>query len=153
MVGLDNAPTALDLCRDNLAKAGLTATLQLGEMTALEFADASFGGAITTQGIHHARVAVIEGVLARITRLLAPRGYFVFAAPTPDHSDWGKGEEVEPGTWVDPLHREGPVPHHFCTGEEIPRLLHAYEILSLVKERTAAADMVRSHWRVLARKR
>ncbi len=153
VTGLDNAPTALALCQENLARADLRATLTHMEMTALDFPEKSFGGAIATQVIHHAPVAVIEAILAQLTHLLLPRGYFVLVVPTPEHDDWGKGEEVEPGTWVDPNHREGPVPHHFCTEEEVLRLLHAYEILSLVKERTPGADLVRTHWRVLAQRR
>jgi hypothetical protein len=72
--------------------------------------------------------------------------------PTPDHFECGLGEEVEPGTWVDEEHREGPVPHHFCTEDEIYKLLHKYEIISLRREEHRDNGQLKSHWRLLARK-
>ena len=152
VTAVDNAPAALSACRENLKQAGLQATVLPMEMTELSFPGGSFDGAISTQVIHHARRAVIAAIIDRITELVSPHGYFVWAMPTPEHFDCGKGEEVEPGTWVDPNHREGPVPHHFCTREEVYDLLHAYEIISLRKEDTREGEMLRSHWLVLARK-
>jgi len=152
VTAVDYAPAALSACRENLEQAGLEATVQLMEMTALSFPEGSFDGAISTQVIHHTRKAVIAEIIGRITQHLSTHGYFVWGMPTPEHADCGRGEEVEPGTWVDPNHREGPVPHHFCTRQEIYDLLHAYEIISLRKEDTRDGEMLRSHWLVLARK-
>jgi tellurite methyltransferase len=152
VTAIDHASAALSACRESLEQAGLEATLLPMEMTDLPFPEGSFDGAISTQVIHHARRAVIAEIIERITRQLSTHGYFVWAMPTPDHFDCGKGEEIEPGTWVDPNHREGPVPHHFCTREEVYDLLHAFEILSFRKEDTREGEVVRSHWMVLARK-
>ncbi len=149
---------ALEQCAGHLAQAGVTATLQQMDMTALDFPQASFDGAISTQVIHHATIGVMREIIDRITSLLSPRGYFVLSAPTPEHGDAcnrketvGYGKEVEPGTWVDPNHREGPVPHHYTTEEELHDLLQAYEILSLEKERWPGGSQV--HWRLLAQKK
>ncbi len=152
VTAVDHAPAALTACRDSLQQAGLEARVQPMEMSELSLPVSSFDGAISTQVIHHARKAVIAGIIGRITQQLSTRGYFVWAMPTPDHFECGKGAEVEPGTWVNPDHREGPVPHHFCTREEIYDLLHAYEIISLRKENTGEGEAFSSHWRVLARK-
>lgn len=152
VTAVDNAPAALSACRENLEQARLEAAVLPMEMTELSFAAASFDGAISTQVIHHARRAVIAAIIDRIAELLFPHGYLVWGLPTPDHLDCGKGEEVEPGTWVNPAHREGPVPHHFCTQEEVYELLQAFEIISFRKEDTRAGDILRSHWLVLARK-
>jgi tellurite methyltransferase len=152
VTALDNAPVAVSACRESVAKANLTATILPVSMTEMDFPTASFDGAISTQVIHHARKAVMAQIIDTITHQLSPHGYFVLAMPTPDHFDCGRGEEVEPGTWVDPNHREGPVPHHFCTQDEIHELLHAYEIVSLRKEDLPESDLVRSHWQLLARK-
>ena len=152
VTAIDHAPAALSACRENLQQAGLEATVLPMEMTELSFPDGSFDGVISTQVIHHARKAVIAEIIARLTQQLSTHGYFVWAMPTPDHFDCGKGEEIEPGTWVNPDHREGPVPHHFCTREEVYDLLHAYEIISLRKEDTGEGDQFRAHWLVLARK-
>ena len=109
-------------------------------MTALEFAEGSFDGAISTNVIHHAPLAVMREIVGRITQMLSPGGYFVLTAPTPEHGECGKGEEIAPGTWVNPDHPEGPVPHHYGTEEEVRDLLQAYEIMSLEKERWPGND-------------
>jgi tellurite methyltransferase len=152
VVGTDSAPTAVEQCQANLAKAGLEAVLVQVEMTEMWFEEESFDGAVSANVIHHARRATMERIIDTVTRKLSARGYFALIMPTPEHFDCGKGEEIEPGTWVDPNHREGPVPHHFCTQEEIYDLLHDYEIISLRKEDSLVERGLRSHWHVLARR-
>jgi tellurite methyltransferase len=152
VIGTDSAPTAIAQCQANLAKAGLEAVLMQVEMTEMWFEDGRFDGAVSANVIHHARRATMEQIIDTVTRKLSARGYFALIMPTPEHFDCGKGEEVEPGTWVDPNHREGPVPHHFCTQDEVHDLLHDYEVISLRKEDSLVERGLRSHWHVLARR-
>jgi len=144
----DNAPAALTACRRALEQAGLTASLLEIDMREFPFSDAHFDGVISTQVIHHCDRATLAGIIANIARKLSPGGIFVWAAPTPRHRECGKGREIEPGTWVDENHREGPVPHHYCTEQEIRELLAAFEIESLSQHETDG----RWHWHVVARK-
>jgi SAM-dependent methyltransferase len=148
----DNAPNAIASCKDILEKAGVKAEVLELDMREMPFPDGHFDGVVSSHVIHHGRVEVIASIIGSITRKLSPRGYFVWAMPTPDHFDCGLGEEIELGTWVSEEHREGPVPHHFCTEEEVYRLLHSYEIISLRKEDHRDDGRLRSHWRLLARK-
>jgi len=148
----DNAPSAIASCKESLEKAGVKAEVMELDMRNMPFADGHFDGIISSHVIHHERLAVIESVIVSITRKLSNRGYFVWAMPTPDHFECGLGEEIEPGTWAGAEHREGPVPHHFCTEHEIYKLLHEYEILSLRREEHRDDGQLRSHWRLLARK-
>ena len=148
----DSAPTAISACRDNLARAALRATLLQLDMADLPFPDAGFDGVISSHVIHHARRAAMAAILDHITLKLSPHGYFAWAMPTRDHFECGLGQELEPGTWVNPEGREGPLPHHYCTEEEVYDLLRAYELLSLRKVDGHTPDGTRSHWRALARK-
>jgi SAM-dependent methyltransferase len=150
----DNAPAALSACKQGLAEAGLSADVIQAEMTEYPFPDGHFHGAIGSHVIHHTDRATLERVLGEITRTLAPRGYFAWATPTPRHFACGRGTEVEPGTWVDPNHHEGPIPHHYATQDEVRELLEAYEILSIHEHEYRDDDgNSRFHWRTLARKR
>jgi SAM-dependent methyltransferase len=153
VVGIDNAPAALDACRENLSKGGLQATILAGEMGDLSFPAGSFDGALSTFVIHHGYRADIEHIIGSITRLLAPAGLFVWVTPTPRHYQCGRGEEVEPGTWVDPNHPEGTTPHHYSTEDEIRELLAAYDIESMRERNHGEGDKIRWHWFILARRR
>jgi SAM-dependent methyltransferase len=150
----DNAPAAVSACTANLREAGLTATVIETEMTDYPFPDGRFDGAIGSHAIHHTDLATLRSIIETITVKLAPGGYFVWVTPTPRHFSCGRGREVEPGTWVDPHHREGPIPHHYSTEEEVRELLHAYEILSTHEHEYRDQDgNSRCHWRTLAQKR
>jgi SAM-dependent methyltransferase len=149
----DNAPAALAACKANLEEAGLTANVIETEMTHYPFPDGHFDGALGSHVIHHTDRATLERILGEITRTLAPGGYFVWVTPTPRHMYCGRGTEIEPGTWVDPDHPEGAIPHHYSTEEEVRELLHAYDILSLHEHEWKEGESSRFHWRLLARKR
>jgi len=149
----DNAPTAIAACKENLAKADLQANLILAEMTDFPFPDGHFRGIVASHVIHHCYRADLERIIDSIAHKLAPRGYLVWAMPSTRHCHCGKGTEVEPGTWVDPNHQEGPLPHHYCTEAEVRELLHGYDILSMVEQETRVSEVgSHFHWRVLARK-
>jgi SAM-dependent methyltransferase len=122
-------------------------------MTRLPFPDAAFDGVVAAQVIHHTDRATLQRIIASITRMLAPRGYFAWATPSRRHSECGHGREIEPGTWVDPDHREGPVPHRYVTEQEIRELLDAYDIESLEEREQPGDRGPRFHWDVLARRK
>lgn len=149
----DNAPTAIAACKKNLEEAGLRATLVECDMAELPFEDNSFDGVVASHVIHHTNRATLERIIALITRQLAPGGIFVWVTPTSRHCEYGRGQEIEPGTWVNPEHREGPVPHHYSTEEEARELLRAYEIESICEHEYVKEEGRYTHWRILARKR
>jgi tellurite methyltransferase len=149
----DNAPAAVAACRRNLEQAGLTARVLELDMREFPFPDAYFDGVVSTQVIHHTYRATLERIIASITQKLAPSGFFVWAMPSPRHAEFAKGREVEPGTWVDENHREGPVPHHYCTEAEIRELLADYDIQSLEERQVQGRPEGIRHWYVVARRR
>jgi len=162
VTGTDNSPKAMSICRERLAEIGLEADLIEIDMMAMDFGEGAFEGAISAHVIHHTDYATLQKIIDKITRYLTPGGYFAWITPTPRHHDWGRGQEIEPGTWVSPELEDG-TPHHYCTEEEVQALLQAYEIESLeAREMRVAApaqtgegqgEEVRWHWYVLARKR
>jgi SAM-dependent methyltransferase len=152
VVAVDNAAAALSACKENLAKAGLAATVMAAEMDELPFPPGSFDGVLAAYVIHHSYRADIERIIGSITRLLAPAGLFVWVTPTPRHYQCGRGEEVEPGTWIDPQHPEGPTPHHYSTEQEVRELLAEYHIESLREHEYREGDNSRWHWCIFARK-
>jgi tellurite methyltransferase len=150
VAGTDSAPTALAACKKALVEAGLQAELVECDMAALPFEDCSFDGVIAAKVIHHCQSETLAGIIAKIYRLLAPDGLFIWTTPTPNHPDWGRGVEIEPGTWVDPHHREGPIPHHYCSAEEVRELLQDFAIEQMAERESP--DTGRRHWYIIASK-
>ncbi len=153
VIATDNAPSAIDACRSNLAEAGLDAEVVQVEMTDYPFCDAQFQAVVASHVIHHTDVATLRAILEDIDRVLAPGGYFIWATPCPKHFECGRGNEIEPGTWVASEGREAGLPHHYCTEDELRDLLAGYDILSLEEQAYAEPEGTRWHFRVLARKR
>lgn len=149
----DNAPAALAACQQSLAEAGLAASLLEVDMSEMPFPDAYFQGIVASHCIHHVDGPALRRTIGLITRKLAAGGLLVWATPSARHWRCGLGREIEPGTWVDENHWEGPIPHHYCTQEELRGLLSAYEIESLVEHEFREGERSLWHWRVLARKR
>lgn len=153
VTAVDNAPAAISACQQNLSEAGLSAAVVHMEMTDLHSLEGEFDGAAAVMVIHHARRATLARIIDHITQKLAPAGLFVWETATPKHFHCGRGKEIEPGTWVNPDHPEGPIPHHYATEEEVRELLGEYDILSLHEHEFREGPNSRFHWRVLARKR
>ncbi len=153
VTGTDNAPTALAACRENLAKAGLGAAVVAVEMSEIPFPDSYFDGIVASHSIHHVDGPMLRRIIGLATRKLAADGLLVWATPSTRHWCCGLGREIGPGTWVDENHRKGPIPHHYCTEEEIRGLLSGYEIESLVEHEYREGERSHWHWRLLARKR
>jgi tellurite methyltransferase len=161
VTGTDSSSKAMSICRERLEATGLEADLIEIDMMAMEFEQGAFEGAISAHVIHHTDAATLQIIIDKVTRYLVPGGYFAWITPTPRHHDWGRGTEIEPGTWVDPDLEDG-TPHHYCTEEEVRALLQGYEIESLeqremrgtspAKPGETQAEEVRCHWYVLARK-
>jgi SAM-dependent methyltransferase len=149
----DNSPAAIAACKESLAEANLDATVVEADMTELSFPDCHFDGAIASHVIHHTDRATLERVIRLITQQLRPGGLFVWVMPSARDYRCGQGLEVEPGTWIDDEHPEGPIPHHYCSEEEVRGLLHAYDILSMKEEESGEAERRKYHWRLVARKR
>ena len=149
----DNAPAALDACRKNLDELNLDAELLQLDMTAMAFPPGRFHGVVASNVIHHTDLSTLKRIIRSITEMLAPGGLFAWVTPTPRHFAFGRGREIEPGTWIGSEAADGDLPHHYSTESEVRNLLHAYEILSMEERDYRDEQGTRFHWRVLARKR
>ena len=148
----DNAPAAVSACRRNLQETRLQAQVLEVEMTEIPFPDDYFDGVVAAQVIHHTDVATLTRIISLIHQKLAAGGWFVWVTASSRNRDFSTAREIEPGTWVDENRREGPVPHHYCTEQEIRSLLSSYDIQSLEEKLNEYSQAATFHWRVIARK-
>lgn len=140
MTGLDNSPTALRLTGEWAAAERLEAALVRADMRApLPLAEAGFDALVTTQVIHHARLAGVRRTAAEIGRVVRQGGMLFITVPlTPDPDD--EFEAIEPGTLVPITGRERGLPHHFFTTDELCSILPQFRVLQerLLGERILA---------------
>lgn len=126
--GLDGAAAGLEIARQALAVAGLTAELRQDDIyAALPYADAVFDAIISTQVIHHATLARIRALVAEVARVVKPGG--VVFVTVPSLRNQGKRfEQIGPGTLVPLDGREAGLPHHYFTPDELRAVFSAFDV-------------------------
>ena len=131
VVGLDNAPAGLSLARRWLEQERLCAPLVLADMRQpLPFPDEVFDGLLSTQVIHHARLATVIRTAREITRVLKPGGVLFVTVPVGKKTKGGS-EEIEPHTFIPLAGSEKGLPHHIFSPEELWALFPQFEVLDL----------------------
>ena len=132
--GMDNAPTALRLTRQWLNSETLRADLLLADILhPLPFASDSFDALLSTQVIHHGRLAQVAAIADEIRRVVRTGGRILLSVRTrdaqagsvPDHV------EIEPHTFVPTSGPEQGLPHHLFTPEEFRGLFPRFDVTAL----------------------
>lgn len=138
--GLDIAPSALALCRDNLARAGhaaLVADLSEGSVHETPYPDAAFDGILESCVFQHLPRDIREKAFAEVFRLLKPGGLFCGHMLGRGHTVYQSRKDQElaedPGTLV--LHEGGSRFYltdtglsHFFSREELLGLLDGFSL-------------------------
>jgi ubiquinone/menaquinone biosynthesis C-methylase UbiE len=79
VVGVDHSPEMLELARRKLARAGLSAELETGDVRSLRFGDGEFD-CVTIQGLLH-HLEELDPCLREATRVLRPGGFLYVSEP------------------------------------------------------------------------
>ena len=138
-IGVDHSPAGIAECRSRLEKNGLAATLHCAEMIDLPFTDNSLDGVIAFNSIYHGPASQLRHIAASLHAKLRPGGRGFITLPSRENRMYGKGELVEPHTYINPgmfasvLPNDGErgIPHYFCSEADIQSFFAGYEILSL----------------------
>ncbi len=149
VVGADISPSALYLSRAWLRDEGQHADLVLSDARRpLPFRDGSFEGVLSTQVIHHARIAAVRTAIGEIRRVLAPGG-LAFVTVSGRKDPGVEFEEIEPGTFVPLTGPEAGLAHHIFTVEELRSEFQDLEVLdlSIRAEGAVLAVLARKPWR------
>jgi len=128
---LDGAPHALLRSKAWLSENNLKAYLLRHEMTEpIPFPAGSFDGLISTQVIHHARLATVQAIIAEIHRLLKPGGLVYVTVAAPKEGKF-KSIEVEPRTYLPLGGPEKGLLHHLFTEPELRLSFADFQILDV----------------------
>lgn len=86
--------------RAALDAAGFDATLTVAPMTALPFADETFDTVVSYGVFYYGTAAEGRAAVSELHRVLRPGGRAFVVVRTRDDYRYGKGNEIEPGTFV-----------------------------------------------------
>ena len=134
---LDSAPEALRLTEQTLREAGISATVQRGDMfDRLPYDDGQFDAVVAIQTIHHAKLATIERLVAELHRVLRPGGLVMATVPS-RRNQGTRFREVEPGTYLPLDGREAGLLHHYFSAKELRMVFGAFVVESVTVDRAA----------------
>jgi SAM-dependent methyltransferase len=142
----DCSPTAAQLTRELLAKKELHAEVALADMTVRPWKDRLMHGIFSWDVIHHNRLTAVEKTVSTIHESLLPGGLFIGSIISDKSGNFGKGREIEPGTFIMDEQDESGVPHHFFDEVGIRRLFQNWELLILAEEVTRYVETVDCFW-------
>ncbi len=149
--GADISPRGAQLTKEWLEQERQTAGLVLGNMKALPYRDNSFQACVCRGVITHATLAEICTSIAEINRILLPGGIILCTFISRESSEYGKGEEIEPHTFVPTEGIEAGVSHHFVDKNETQLLMRAFKPVELYHMKhsgliTVSVPYVSAHW-------
>lgn len=128
MYGIDAAENGLAYANAWAADEGLSLNLLTGDMGKLPYADNFFDLIITWNVIYHGTVDLIQQTIQEIERCLKPGGHLICTLISRSHRRYGRGNEIEPNTFVIPGSGEESHPHHYVDHAEAKQLLHNFTL-------------------------
>ncbi|MBI4344654.1 MAG: class I SAM-dependent methyltransferase [Euryarchaeota archaeon] len=131
VAGLDISLGALNLLRDRLGREGFRSDLVRGDVRHLPFTPGSFDSVVCDFVLGHCVAADREEAVEEVRRVLKPGGRLFFRAFSRRDMRFGKGEEVEEGTF----RSASGIDHHFFDEGEVRGLLGGFRILDLLEGR------------------
>jgi ubiquinone/menaquinone biosynthesis C-methylase UbiE len=115
-VGIDISPVALDMCRARYCSEGQD--YAIADASLLPFRDGCFDVVLSFHVLEHLYRREREEAAREMLRVLRPGGELRFKAFSRSDMRFGKGEEVEPGTFI----RGAGVLTHYFSVEEVREL-------------------------------
>lgn len=153
--GVEPTQSGLMYCEKWLTKENLNANIRNGDMSKLFFQDGFFDFVLSWNVIYHGTVVEMRNAIMEINRVLQPNGLISLTLNSTRNSWYGKGEEVEMNTYLNPEKGDGAHKHHYSDRAEVEELFKGWNIEGVEEfEQSLAGKKYPGswHWLVLARK-
>jgi ubiquinone/menaquinone biosynthesis C-methylase UbiE len=96
----DAAPNGIARTREWLSELDLSARTSVCDMTRCPWPDVMFHGALSWDALHHNTLASTERAITGVHRQLIPGGLFLATLKSTRADSCGRGQEIEPNTFV-----------------------------------------------------
>ena len=150
--GADISDEGLRLTRERLRTRRLTASLVKCDMNHLPYINSRFDTVVCMRAIYHQRFTGIQNTLSEIHRILRRNGFILADFLTKKTYSYGKGAEIEKGTFAETEGPEEGVLHHFADKQEINHLFRVFKTIDLTLREREVDGKLRSRWAVQAAK-
>jgi SAM-dependent methyltransferase len=129
--GVDISEEAIEIAKAWLAKEGLKANIQVGDLTKLPFAAEYFDVVITDGVLDHITFAQAKAALQEIKRVSTKGAYLYITLRAIGESEYGRGQKVEKNTFTLQEGYEKGIMQHFFDTDEIRELLDGFRIFDI----------------------
>ncbi len=130
-VGLDSSAAAL---REAQAAARGMDNVEFvnSDASQIPYEDGFFDAALSIHIVQHMKERQRKRAISALERTLKEGGLLFLRTISRTHPFYGKGEEIEPHTFINtPRMPDGKMPHHFFSREELESYISNFEILAL----------------------
>ena len=152
--GIEPTESGFQHCTDWLKAEGLEADIGQGHMLQLPFPDSMFDFVISFNVVYHGTLADMETALQEINRVLRKSGLLYLTLNSTRNHWYGKGNELEHNTFVNPEKGDGDHKHHYSDRREVERILSGWELEMIRESELTLAGKTYPgswHWMILAR--
>lgn len=131
VTGIDLTPAMVAKAREEAAREGIgNAEFSVGDATALEFADASFDGAVNRLSFHH--IPAPQRVLEEMARVVRPGGWVIVSDLLTDEDADAQAWHQEIERLRDPSHWATPTPARLrAMGEAVGLELESEQLIPI----------------------
>lgn len=118
------------------------------------YKDGYFDGIVSTLVVEHGLIEQIKKWTKNMKRVLKKGGLFAFSVLSINDPRYKTGEKIESGTKINTKQKDGYLPHHFFTDEEIENLFTEFEIVykNLESRDGVTANVKAKHWEYIFKK-
>lgn len=117
--GLDFSTASIALCRQMLARYGVSADLRVGDMVALDYEAASFDAVVDVFSSYCLDDAGHAAFLDNVQRVLKPGGRFFTYTPGKGSTDWTGPGNVVPAPGSPRVYGNNRYPFRYTTTEQL----------------------------------
>lgn len=143
---IDPSEESLALLKTGLDSRGLSAELIQAPFNELPVPKKRFDFALAFNSLYFTDYEGLKRSLDSLFVLLREDGFFYVTLISTKHSDYGKGNEVQPGTFD-----LGGLVRHYSDAADVVSLLQSAEVVDLREDEQGKPGSF--HWHILARNR
>jgi SAM-dependent methyltransferase len=145
---VDRSAAAIAFVDEQARRRGLSVTLHVADLAALPCPTASVDYVLAFNVIYHGDENTVRRTLAEVRRVLRPGGIYQSTMLSKHNTQYGRGVEVSPNTFVQPAAADDKAhPHLYVDAADLARLHDGFQPVDQTETEHAAPGSV--HWHCL----